>query len=90
MAELGMDPKSLDQAYDMGFCDGSLIRESATSELIRLRAEALDHSQLIDRCERCGLHQAVVDLAAMERQRDIWRWFGLACFVLAVLFAGWK
>ena len=82
MAELDPNPKGLDQAYDLGFCDGSLIRESAATELIRLRA------QVLDRCERCELHQAIPDLAAMTRQRDIWRWFGICCFVLALLFAG--
>ena len=82
MADLNHNPSTLDQAYDLGFCDGSLIRESAASELIRLRAEALV------RCERCGLHQAVVDLAAMERQRNIWRWAAIGGITLALLFAG--
>ena len=80
MAELDPNPKGLDQAYDLGFCDGSLIRESAAVELIRLRAQALD------RCERCELYQAIPDLAAMTRQRDIYRWAALALLVLCVLW----
>jgi hypothetical protein len=74
VADLDCNPKNLYQAYDMGFCDGALVRESAATELIRLRA------QQSDRCERCELHQAVADLIAMERSRNIWRFaaFGLA------------
>ena len=82
MAELNPNPKGLDQAYDLGFCDGSLIRESAATELIRLRA------QVLDRCERCELHQAIPDLAAMTRQRDIYRWATAVLMVVALLFAG--
>ena len=81
MADLDPNTKSLDQAYDLGFSDGALVRESAATELIRLRAQALD------RCERCGLHQAVVDLAAMERQRNIWRGAAVALFVVVAVFA---
>jgi len=82
MADLDPDPKNLDQAYDLGFCDGIACGEAVGAENIRL------HAALLDRCERCGLHQAVVDLAAMERQRNIWRAAAVVLLLVALVFAG--
>lgn len=80
MADLDPNPRSIDQAYDLGFCDAMNCTESVAAENIRLRA------QLLDRCEQCTLHQLQPDLNAMTRQRDIWKWAALALGVLCLLW----
>jgi hypothetical protein len=79
MADLDPNPQSLDQAYDLGFCDMGACTDAVANENILLRA------QLLDRCARCELHRAVADLVAMERSRDIWRFAAWAlAFVLSI------
>ena len=84
MADLDPIPQSLDQAYDLGFCDGSLIGSAGAAELARLQ----------NQCERCGLHRLAADLNWMEASRNLWRnvalvaWVPLAIWVL-IQAANW-
>ena len=82
MAKLDPNPKSLDQAYDLGFCDGIRVGDTMGAENERLRAA------LLQKCGHCSLHQLAPDLNAMTRQRDIWKWAAIAALVLWVLWGG--